>query len=253
MNPKKFSIFSLIKNKLDAFFFAGNKKWFFIREFMLNEAFYFIVKSLKFREGEHQIGRLINIREVFKNMHENNLIGDIIEFGSHQGYGLYWLAYFRDKYGFKNVKVIGLDSFEGLPASSTIWKKGQFNDTSLYICRSNLKKYLNIQKLENRNIFLIKGWFDNKEVKKILSELSWNFSLVHIDCDLGSSSSMALELMNNLNTSQHFFILFDDWFLIDDEIPKSFNKFFKNNKNKFIIENISRTVFTNYFKVSVKK
>jgi hypothetical protein len=211
---------------------------------MLNQYFYKIVKTFGFIEGEHQIGRLHNMRKIFKQMKNSNFQGEILEFGCHQGFGLLWLAKFRKKYNL-NIKIIGIDSFEGLPESSTKWVKGEFNDTSEIICRKNIQNNLKIDDINENNIFLVKGWFNDENVIARVLEICENVVLFHIDCDLGSSSDMALDILKKLPLNSKYYLLFDDWFIEKDEIPVSFNGFCMDNN--LVYNNLFRTRYTNYF------
>ena len=80
------------------------------------------------REAEHQIGRFLNMQKVLNEIEINNIRGDIVEFGTWQGQGLMLFDIALSKK--TQRKLIGIDSFEGLPETSTIWKKGDFSNTS---------------------------------------------------------------------------------------------------------------------------
>jgi hypothetical protein len=229
--------------RVDNFLFVKHK-WIFIKYFMLNQFFYKIIKKLGFIEGEHQIGRLYNMKKIFKQIRDSNFEGEILEFGCHQGFGLLWLAKLRNKFKL-NLKIIGIDSFEGLPESSTKWIKGEFNDTSENVCKKNIQNNLRIDDINNHNIYLVKGWFNDEKVIKRVVEICENGVLFHIDCDLGSSSDMALSILEKLPLNERFYILFDDWFIEKDEIPASFDRFCLNNIHRY--KNLSRTNYTNYF------
>ena len=81
------------------------------------------------REAEHQIGRFLNMQKVLNEIEKNNISGDIVEFGTWQGQGLMLFDIALSKKTQRNL--IGIDSFEGLPETSTIWKKGDFSNTLL--------------------------------------------------------------------------------------------------------------------------
>lgn len=94
----------------------------------------------KDRELEHQIGRIKNTEKIFQFVRDNNIKGDIIEFGVYQGAFLIWLSKLRSKYDMNDRKIIGVDCFCGLPDSSGPWTKGVFRDTNIDIVNNNLKK-----------------------------------------------------------------------------------------------------------------
>lgn len=190
------------------------------------------------REFEHQIGRLKNMSKLIKYIKDNNIDGDFIEFGVYQGFSLMWLAKFRDIYGLNN-KIIGIDSFEGLPISSTCWGKGNFNDTSIELAGETIKN--------NDNIVLIKSWFNNPELLKNIQSETNKLSLIHIDCDLKYSLKQVFDVIRTYLTDIHF-ILFDDWGINDEEIPSGFREWQKENL-QFNCEMISETDITRYYKI----
>jgi hypothetical protein len=117
-----------------------NKKWrsfqyIFSHKSDFNESFLESHKDVV--EIEHQVGRFLNMRKIALEIHDNKYEGDVVEFGTFQGLGLIYLSQLIGG----NRIFVGVDSFEGLPVSSTIWKKGQFSDTNIDIARENLHKY----------------------------------------------------------------------------------------------------------------
>lgn len=239
---------SITLDRLDALLFKKNA-WAVVRPWMLYRCYYGIIKLLGFREGEHQLGRLKNMDDIFKNIKKNGYTGDIVEFGSYRGFSLYWLARFRKKYGLNN-KIIGIDSFEGLPETSSVWKKGMFDDTDYDTAFNNIKKYLDVHNLEENNIFIIKGLFGDPNVRERLRDLSDKILLAHIDCDLGSSCTCALEIVDKMHKNDPFYLLFDDWGNHPDEIPKSFSAFMNARHEQVEGTLISSTNLTRYFLIS---
>jgi hypothetical protein len=201
-------------------------------------------------EAEHQFGRLPNLERVFQEVEKNKIPGDIIEFGSFQGLSIIWLARFRDKYGLNDRKIIAVDSFEGLPESSTVWTKGHFNNTSLELVRKNIKD--NLLPHQQKNIEIVQGWFSAPEVKeKLEATLSDKIALCHIDCDLRSSCNDALQLVESrLLKNSKSFVLFDDWGCHPDEIPVSWNEFLKTQP-QLVAKEFSHTNLTRYFSLEL--
>lgn len=228
-----------------------NLHWRIIQPILLKPSIYHFFKKYKWLEAEHQIGRLMNMDKIFKDISENNLDGDIIEFGSYQGFSLKWLVYFRKKYNLLEKRIIAIDAFEGLPHSSSHWRKGQFSDTSEGLLLKNLEKYANIKDLEQENIYIVCGYFNTESVNKRLIELTNKIVFAHIDCDLGSSCDEAFESLSLVLNNENFYLLFDDWGCGINEIPKSFNAY--SNKYTGLEFNInSNTNLTRYFRVSNK-
>lgn len=201
---------------------------------------------------EHQIGRIVNMRNLFQK-YENEITGDLLELGVYEGFSLV----FFDKFLNKEKKIIGIDTFEGLPHDSVdvslgkrsvdVWVKGEFKNTSTLKVQENLKKY------KCREASLIQGVFSNLDVKKKLNSISKHISVVHIDCDLRDSAYDALELIKEyLNNKKTIFILFDDWGVHQNEIPDGFYKWVNENQEKysFNYETIFTTNYTRYIRLS---
>lgn len=210
-----------------------------------------LVSNSDVRELEHQVGRFLNMKAIKDEIVKCQLTGDILEFGTWQGLGLIYLSNLFDD---SQIKYIGIDSFEGLPDSSTIWKKGHFNNTTEDSARVNIEKY---GKLSSEQLVLIKGWFDNPYVKNRLLEVSSDILLVHLDADLGSSTKDALSLIENflVERSKPLYLLFDDWGCHPDEVPDAFNEwvFLNREKYNFKPNKLFSTNLTRYYRLDFIK
>ncbi len=129
----------------------------------LNEDYHQVAKELGDKEIEHQIGRLKNFKKIVSEMKQNNIKGDIIEFGTWQGFSLLWLSYFIERQALFSKKIIGIDSFEGLPNTKGIFAKGAFSDTSKAECENNLKQSPYLYGVTKRNIFIEDSSFSKTE------------------------------------------------------------------------------------------
>ena len=241
--------FNFIKNEfLNRKFF--NIKYLIDQLYNFNEQTY--AKYHSNVVAEHQIGRIVNMRNLTEK-YKNEITGDFLELGVFQGYSLI----FFDRFLEKDKKIIGIDTFEGLPHDSVdvslgqksveVWVKGEFNNTSV----DNVKKSLT--KFKCRDVSLLQGVFSEKKIKEELSKLSDHISIVHIDCDLRDSAYDALELIKSyLNQKKTMFILFDDWGVHQNEIPDGFYKWVNENQSKFNfnLEKIYTTNYTRYYKLS---
>lgn len=199
-------------------------------------------------EAEHQIGRLMNLEKIVKTIRDENIPGDFVEFGTFQGLFLIWLARFRNKYGLNHKKIIGIDSFEGLPIDSNFWKKGQFGNTDKSFVLRNIRDNLN--PVESSNVELIQGWFSDQNVKESLHKKAQEISLIHFDADLKVSTDQALEIVDPyLYKGNAQFFLFDDWGCHPEEVPKSFYNWKSKHQNISCYE-ISSTNLTKYFRIN---
>jgi hypothetical protein len=143
--------------------------------------------------------------------------GDVAEFGTASGKTAKTIAAAIKNYDFTNTKKLHLfDSFEGLPEStessdknspmvkSGRWGKGKYTGLSKNELETSIKQFL-----PETKIFLYEGWF-NKTVKEIAP--GTKFSMLHIDCDLYSSTIEVLDhLFDNKIIAEGAIIFFDDY------------------------------------------
>jgi hypothetical protein len=234
-----------------------NKKWTKL-EFILNSKNFninYLVKYKHIQEVEHQVGRYLNMKKIFDDLEsiEKDFIeGDIVEFGTWQGLGLIYFSRFLGKNN-NNRKLIGIDSFEGLPHSSTIWEKGDFSNTEINLVRKNISNYSH-KEFDDKNVFLIKGWFNDPKVKEELFTYTQRAALIHFDADLYSSTKQALELIEPLvlNSQKSIYFLFDDWGCHQAEVPDAFYEWVEKMKKSLdlTIEKVSNTKYTRYYKLT---
>jgi len=147
------------------------------------------------------VDRHLNQAKLFANkydllthaFHLADVSGDrlICEFGVFEGTTINHLAQLTSK------TIYGFDSFEGLPeAWSGSIPKGHFAMEALPKVKSNVK--------------LVKGFFD-KSLPGFLKENPGKAGLLHIDCDLYSSTKTVFELFESRLTPGTV-IVFDEYF-----------------------------------------
>ena len=145
------------------------------------------------------------IDELSKRGHR---FGDYLEFGVSRGHSFAAIHDITNDRNLKRVRLIGFDSFEGLPpeAAQEGWKPGEF-----YSALSATRKFLTSRGIDWGRCFLVKGWFKNtlndKTIRKFNIERA---SLIMIDCDIYSASRDALWFCAPL-IGDHAVIFFDDW------------------------------------------
>jgi hypothetical protein len=203
-------------------------------------------------EIEHQVGRFINMCKIVNQMIPKNK-ETIVEFGTYQGLSILLLdyAFTSRSHSMSNDskrEFVGIDTFRGLPESSSIWKKGQFHDTSIDICEKNIRKWINpVSEFE-----LISGRFNDSNVSKRLSQYS-NISVFHFDADLGSSTKEALQVLHLLllKKQSSVYFLFDDWGCHPDEVPDAFYNWYLENQNELNLSatKISSTKNSRYYRI----
>lgn len=138
----------------------------------------------------------------------NASFGDYLEFGVSRGTSMAMVFKALQEHGLKDVRLIGFDSFEGLPeqADEEGWRAGQY-----YSTQKATRQYLASKAVDLERVSLVKGWFSdtlNEETRKRYSISQAR--LIMIDCDIYSSSKEALEfcLPHITDTAA---IIFDDW------------------------------------------
>lgn len=138
--------------------------------------------------------------------------GLFLEFGVFKGETINYIASKIDQI------VYGFDSFEGLPEDwRDTFKKGAFK----------LEKPPKVRK----NVKLIKGLFEDT-LPKFISENDANYSFIHVDCDLYSSTKTILENLND-KINEGTIIVFDEFFNHPNWKNGEYKAFFEFvNKNK---------------------
>lgn len=126
----------------------------------------------------------------------------ILEFGVFKGGTIRQIRKMFDS----SFEVFGFDSFEGLPEDwkGTNVRKGDFNLNG------------NIPKIDNVKFY--KGWF--KDTLPEYLEIAKPISLLHIDCDLYSSTVDVLWSLNDYILSGTV-IVFDEWVYNHKDIPQN--------------------------------
>lgn len=138
-------------------------------------------------------------------------IGDYVEFGVYVGTSMTSMHRALMAAGLEKVRLIGFDSFEGLPSSASVegagrWKPGQYH-SDVELTRANLRR--NGVPLER--VTLVPGWFSETATDATVTSLGLDHAnVVLIDCDLYSSAVTALEFVApRLGAVSVLF--FDEW------------------------------------------
>ena len=159
-------------------------------------------------------------------------------------------AFSRESYS--NLTYVGVDTFKGLPESSTIWQKGYFSDTTYDQCHSNSCRNMG----PKAEIKLIQSNFVDLSNNITFNQLN-NIRVFHFDADLGNSTKEALEIaesyLKKTKPNSALYFLFDDWGCHPEEVPDTFYEWLENfNKSStadFI--KVASTNFTRYYRVDL--
>jgi len=220
----------------------------------LTQEYYLAVQEIGDKELEHQIGRLINFKDIISEVKKNRVKGDVIEFGTWRGFSLLWLAYFLERSAILDKKIIGIDGFDGLPNTEGVFAKGAFSDTSESLCREGLQNSKHLYPATKKNIFIEKFFFAQK--KELLSRVQQitldKFCIIHIDCDISSSLLEIFKLFEDQSMiADECYILFDDYGWMDS-YKNTVDSLIEKLKSDYIIQEHSQTKFTKNFHLKKK-
>ena len=165
--------------------------------------------------------------------------GDIFEFGVYTGRSLALLAYYhelnkRDIHRLNFTRrVVGLDSFEGLPGSDghPRWKTGLFKTNHSFhpickdgeaVCPETVCTLFGKYKLPLPMIEV--GRFETT-LEALIPDKYSSAAIVHVDCDLYRSTKTVLTKMHEI-FQEGTLLLFDDWFNFRGRVDKGEQKAF---------------------------
>jgi O-methyltransferase len=139
-------------------------------------------------------------------------IHDYLEFGVYNGTSLACMFRALEASGNHRSRLIGFDSFEGLPAvaatdSGGHWHAGDFSSTLDFT-----RECLRYQSVDESRVVLEKGFFDvtltNERRQALQIERA---SIIMIDCDLYASTKEALRFCSPAIQGSCV-MFFDDWY-----------------------------------------
>jgi hypothetical protein len=137
--------------------------------------------------------------------------GDYLEFGVFRGASLNAMYRASEGSAHSGIRVIGFDSFQGLPddvssVEAGVWAPGAFKSEL-----AETKAWLSEQAVDPGRTVLVPGWFDETLKPETAAQLSIEqASVVMIDCDLYSAAKLALEFAAPLFRDKAL-LYFDDW------------------------------------------
>ena len=142
--------------------------------------------------------------------------GNLLEAGVYHGDCMERLVKEANRIGKPFREVWGFDSFEGLPANNEgnpDWVQGAFNVVRDDGFNSSAEAMEFIkQRVGHNNINLVEGWFDKTMTEDLGKKLYRSASYIHIDCDLYSSSFVALNWLFRYQVPMIYSIIrYDDY------------------------------------------
>jgi O-methyltransferase len=151
--------------------------------------------------------RLPYFRAIFEKISTEKIAGDYLEFGVFRGTSFIMSNKLSQEFNIKNMRFFAFDSFEGLPNSEgNVLTKGELS------CSEKLfKKILRKAGINLNNVFTIKGFYSNSLNEETIKNYNIKkASIVHIDCDLYTSTRDVLNFIESIIFSGTI-IIFDDW------------------------------------------
>lgn len=144
---------------------------------------------------------------------ETGSVGSYLEFGVSRGTSMSAVFHVLNEFSLNDVRLIGFDSFEGMPQGSEKegWAPGLYHSTL-----NATTKYLQNKGVDMHRVQLIKGWFQDTLSPETKQQLNiTKAGIIMIDCDIYSASKTALNFSIPL-IKDHAVIIFDDWGWTED-------------------------------------
>lgn len=135
-------------------------------------------------------------------------IGDYVEFGVSRGDSMAAAFKAFEQAGLHEVRLIGFDSFKGLPpeVAQEGWTPGDYH-SSERAARRNLMQ----QGVDMARVRLVKGWFRDTANAATRARLRLDrASIILLDCDAYTPTKEALWFAADLIRNEAV-LLFDDW------------------------------------------
>jgi O-methyltransferase len=138
-----------------------------------------------------------------------------LEFGVYVGTSMACMYQATKAIGADHLRLIGFDSFEGMPDGEErddvwTWKPGQLY-SDMRLTRANLQR-LGVPK---QRVELVQGWFEESLTDETRSGLALDHApIIMMDCVLESSTRTALEFCTPLIRDRAV-VYFDDWSAVD--------------------------------------
>lgn len=159
---------------------------------------------------------LESIDRAFTHARATGVRGDYLEFGVFKGASLLHAQHQADATALGPMRFIGFDSFQGLPEEKTqnreVFYKGQ------YSCgEQQVRRWLDDNGADWNRLHLVSGFFEDSltaETKRRL-EIS-RCAVAMLDCDIYSSTKVALDWIDDLLVPGSIVIL-DDWDAYGDD------------------------------------
>ncbi len=168
---------------------------------------YAIARNILFRDARRPY-----FEAIFKNVSLAKLEGDYLEFGVFRGTSFIMASQLAQTYNMPAMRLFAFDSFEGLPDS-----EGKAFAKSEFLCSEDIfKKIIKKAGVDLSRVLIVKGFYSDSLNEDIKKSFNIKASIVHIDCDLYSSTKEVLNFIENIVVPGTI-LIFDDWDSFKDE------------------------------------
>jgi hypothetical protein len=143
--------------------------------------------------------------------------GDYHEFGLFRGGTFFATWQTLETLGLDDVRMYGFDSFEGLPAATSIDAGDTRFFEGQYACsREEVERNLAENGMDLERAALIQGFYEDSLTEALKSEHAFRpASVVLLDCDYYTSTKVAMDWLTPYLRAGTI-LLFDDWFSYGD-------------------------------------
>jgi predicted O-methyltransferase YrrM len=142
-------------------------------------------------------------------------VGDYLEFGVYTGTSLACMHRALTRQGIEHVRLVGFDSFQGLPESAATdetsrylpWELGDYS-SPIAVSREAMRG----KGVDLDRVTLVKGWFEDTLNERTIEQHGIRKAgVIMIDSDLYTSAKAALDFCAPL-IQDHAVVVFDEWF-----------------------------------------
>ena len=151
--------------------------------------------------------RLVHFEKAFETLRSSSTEGDYLEFGVYQGSSFIMASRLARKYRNDTMRFFAFDSFEGLPGSEgSAFQLGEFRCS-----RTMFSKIVEKGGVDMERVRIVEGLYSDSLTDAVKKDHDLTrASIVHVDCDLYSSTKEVLGFVEDLLYPGSV-IIFDDW------------------------------------------
>lgn len=150
--------------------------------------------------------------------------GDYLEFGVYNGVSMSVAYAAIQAAGLEGTRLIGFDSFEGMPHGQAQDDAGVFTGGQLYFDEASARANMRRHGVDLARVTLVKGWYDDTLNDATVARLGLRrTSLVMIDCVIYPSTAAVLRFIEPL-IGDSAVLIFDDWARRDSHLKSQGQK-----------------------------